>query len=352
MQQSLIVAATATAMVTLSGCGGVDSTTGTTSTTSTTSSITTTTGSTTPKSFPTTTSWFTTKKPENPSEPLTGDDVAKLMNDEFHAFDSNDPASSYGVFLRATERTTVFCHGGCYQGQADCRVSGSVFNPEVMVNETTGGLSFSFGPKAGYATGYFVNRTEVDTVLGKCAWAYDGGTDNRYNSGCGCRAVGKNLCSDHASAYWNLDPDTGYTTFLNGTSKNVSGCSLDDGGDIGINFYKGPAYYQPGPVSNQMHQMLEWRSKQNNKGLWNEMVLDGEAMLERLSVDPAKVIPAIIYVPSLSPDAKAKAQEMAQDMQETWNLPSPVPIIKVDTTAKVGEGGNPFVFETSNILNV
>jgi len=82
------------------------------------------------------------------------------------------------------------------------------------------------------------------------------------------------------------------------------------------------------------------------------MVLDGEAMLERLSVDPAKVIPAIIYVPSLSPDAKAKAQEMAQDMQETWNLPSPVPIIKVDTTAKVGEGGNPFVFEASNILNV
>merc|ERR1712080_428806 len=99
-------------------------------------------------------------------------------------------------------------------------------------------------------------------------------------------------------------------------------------------------------MGDEMHQMLEWRAKNqaNNTGLWNEMVLDGEKMIQRLEVDPARVIPAIVYVPSLDAQAKTQAEEMAKAFQQQWHLPSPLPVIKVDTTVKVATG-DPFVFE-------
>merc|ERR1712083_949380 len=116
-----------------------------------------------------------------------------------------------------------------------------------------------------------------------------------------------------------------------------------------MGFYKGPAFYRPTgfPKENNMFKALPWRLENlADQTLWNEMVLDGEAMLERLVEDPASVVPAVVYMPAASPDAKTMALKMATEFSEQWNLPTRIPIIKVDLAVKVTDGvGKPFHFE-------
>jgi len=353
MQRFLVLTLSATSsLMFLQGCGGGDSTStaSTTTTPDTVASITTTTSTT--QTTTTSTTQSMTANP-NPFGPLPGADVAKLMNEEYHAYDANDPASSYGVFMRVMHNTEVYCHTGCHSGYADCRVSGSIFNADTMVDKTTSGLSWSFGPQVGDATGWFVNQTEIKNHFGKCAYTGDGGTDNRNNMGCGCHSNCRNKCEDKSCAFYSLDQNTGEVT--GDFDELVESCSVDAGSDVGFSFFKGPAFYPPnGLIEDQMHQMLEWRSRYQKSAadLWTEMVLDGNAMLQRLRIDPAKVIPAIVYVPSMDPDAKGKAEAMAEEFAKTWNLPSPLPVVKIDVSVNVREGGNPFVFDAIQTMEI
>lgn len=293
---------------------------------------------------------FTSPAPKSPRAPRPGAEIAELMNEDYHGFNKDDPSSSYGVFIRSTESTDVYCHQTCFSGWADCRVSGSMFNKQVMVTEN-GTLAWSFGSSVTQSTGYFVNHTEVVNNLGKCAYSLDGGTDMRYNMGCGCLYQGMVSCDDPAAPFWSLDPDTGYTTPLTEKSTLVNSCTFENSGKANPGFYPGPALYRPTgfPKPNKMFEAFQWRlDNLKEQSLWNELVLDGEAMLERLSEDPASVVPAIVYFPDASLDAKAKALKMASDFSKQWNLPSDIPVIRVDLAVKVTDGlGKPFSFETT-----
>jgi len=212
---------------------------------------------------------------------------------------------------------------------------------------TDGTLSWGFGNSSNSATGFFVNRTEVQTYFGKCAYAHDGGTDYRFNFGCGCNDEGSPRCDSKAAAYYSLDPETNFETNLTDKSPLVGGCTVEKL-DAGQGFWPGPAYYRPTgfPKKDEMFGMLQYRASMADKMPWNEMVLDAEAMIERLEVDPASVVPAIVYVPSVSAKAKATAKTMAAEFASKWNLESPIPVIKIDATMVVTNGkGDLFQYE-------
>merc|ERR1712187_945192 len=90
-----------------------------------------------------------------------------------------------------------------------------------------GTLSWGFGNSSNSATGFFVNRTEVLNYFGKCAYAHDGGTDYRFNFGCGCNDEGSPRCDSKAAAYYSLDPETNFQTNLTDKSPLVGGCTVE-----------------------------------------------------------------------------------------------------------------------------
>lgn len=281
------------------------------------------------------------------------------MNKDYHDFDSSQASGSIGTFLRITGSTHVYCHETCYSGWADCRVSGSVYNPKQIVDETTNGISWYFTGTAthGDYLGYWVNQTLIKEKLGKCAYTFDGGTDNKYNMGCGMHAPCKsNSCDDQSCAFAGLDPATDFTTYINGDSEAVTGIVSPTCTDPGTCAYRGPAFYkETGYVADETFQAWKWRADYSSGHLMNELVLDGEVMKRELQYDAAAVIPAIVYASSFpggAAEGKAAALDMAQKFATEWNMATPVPVIKIDLSVDVTSGGNPFVFDDTETVIV
>lgn len=261
-----------------------------------------------------------------------------------------------GTFIRISGSTHVYCHESCHSGWADCRVSGSVYNPSQIVDKDTGAISWYFvGTQThGDYLGFWVNQTLIKQKLGKCAYTFDGGTDNKYNMGCGQHApCSSNSCDDNTCAYAGLDPATDFTTYINGDSDVVSGAVSPACVDPGTCAYKGPSFYkEAGYVADETFKAWKWRAEvgAGSPQLMNELVLDGELMQRELQYNPAAVIPAILYAstfPGGAAEGKAAAQDMAQQFATEWNMATPVPVIKIDLSVDVTAGGNPFVFETA-----
>jgi len=94
--------------------------------------------------------------------------------------------------------------------------------------------------------------------------------------------------------------------------------------------------------------MLKYRIERYENphaSVWDEMMLDGEVLMDLLEKDAAAVIPAIVYNPQFNAGARGMAQKLAELMKSKYKLAKPVPLIMVNTTANVTAGGNPFVFE-------
>lgn len=278
-----------------------------------------------------------------------GTTVAALMNQEYHSYDPDNESSPVGVYVRQTEEFKVYCHLPCFQGMPDCRISGMLYNSKVMYTppQEGGAIAWTFHKQ----TAWYVNSTLVHTKLGKCSYPNDGGTMHKYNMGCGCEnPSGRDICGDNRSAFANRDADTNYTTKVQGNSTNVAGCACgDDPSKLGNCFYKGAAYFpEDGPSHDDTREMLKYRLAQQSPGNaanWNEMILDGSVLLDLLERDAASVIPAILYNTDVNPRARDLAQKVAQDMADHYKLKKPVPVIRVNTTANVTAGENPFVFE-------
>jgi len=239
-------------------------------------------------------------------------EVAAIMNKDYHGYNPDDPNSKVkGVTIRQTGEWKIYCHMPCYGGTPDCRVSSMMFNSKMMIKRTSGKIAWDFGKPFGW---YF-NQTLVDTKYGKCSYAWDGGTQGKFNMGCGSNpGIMGCLPKTNRSPFYDLDPDTGYTQKNTGTSRVVAGTACENkpqsqwptkwGYGPGC-FWKGAAYYPPsGFIEDNTKQMLDWRAKhqdyrdklRDNLETWNEVVIDGEQLLDSLGKDAAEAIPAMIYI--------------------------------------------------------
>lgn len=290
------------------------------------------------------------------------------MNNEYNAFDPANKSSPVGVFLRVSAEMKVYCDMPCFQGTPDCRISGSIVNSKQMLTrKEPKKIALTFGK----ATAWYVNSTLIHTRLGKCSFAWDGGTQGKVNNGCGCiqgRSGAQEDCDEKDCPFNNKVPPD-FTQTSNATSSNVEPCICtmnkakrpevwDESPKC---FWRGVAFYPPGgDVPDETHDMLQWRMQHQSKpnyddpkhdplSFWNEMVLDGHRLLEELKKDAAATIPAIVYDPTVFPNAKADARRLADDMQKQYGLQKPVPIIKVDTNVDVTSGqARPFIFEKAD----
>jgi len=331
------------AALTLQGCGGPGEITAVTTTT--------------------TTSTTTTKmrKPQHGAT-LDAHAIADLMWKNYQGFNPNDSTSPKGVYIRITTEWKVYCHRGCFQGDPDCRISGSILNHNMMLGD-----NYSVALDFGKPTGWYINQTAIDEKLGKCSFAWDGGSMGKYNFGCGCNGPsGKDSdCQNEKSPYRDLDPDTGYKSRLTDRSPLLKDCACVNkpesqwpttqihGAEC---FWKGPAWYKEnGLVLDDTFSMLKWRDdhEKGQSGQFpdlralNEVIIDGEELLEALDVDAAATVLAMVYKTD-EPGARDIANAMSMQMAAEYRLASPVPLIgidmKVDTRFK-----SPFVVEPVSI---
>jgi hypothetical protein len=358
MKFEVASACVAAVMFTLHGCGGGgETTTGTTTTAA--------------PAGPTT----TTLNP-NPPEPMDGDDVAKLMNSEYNGYDESNPNSPMGNWMRFTadEEHLYYCGMGCLDGKPDCKVSGSVMNYKMMIDQD-GHPGGWFGYRNTGLTGFYVNSTLINTKLGKCAYSWDGGSDSKVNNGCGCSVVfnATDACTEgtkdyNASAYNNKVPPS-YTETTNAESSVVADCAcsvvqedlLPKDGVGSRCYYKGPAFDTGrNDNPNEFHAMLKRRVENQAQGdagygpaltAWNELNIDGNRMNEALMADPAGTILAMIYSTEHGPDALSKLKIMNSNFQKKYKLSKPLPMIMLDTTVDVRNGtASPWVFKKEDQL--
>merc|ERR1719387_2785690 len=101
-------------------------------------------------------------------------------------------------------------HTGCFKGQADCRMSASLFNWK-MLNQ-----NYIFSTTMQRVLGFVFNQQMVEQDFGKCSYIWDGASFSRYNHGCGRGATVTN-CADPHSAFMNHCPSTGKICTANDT---------------------------------------------------------------------------------------------------------------------------------------
>lgn len=281
------------------------------------------------------------------------------MNDMYTGYSPDDTSSPLGVTIQMHQDFVFYCDMGCFNGNADCRVSTTIYNHRVLVVQETNTIAIPTVNSAG--SGMFFNQTAIQTKLAKCSYQFDGATFNRLNGGCGCGA-GAMTCNDPSSAYSNIDQESGGPA--TGTSPHVTRCSCEDPRHFDAThtnqeqcYWKGPSFYMPDGTSEDGTRKMLAQRVSNSEGVddlghgkirvkneyWNEIVLDGHKLLEELQRDAVGTIPAMVYVKG-SAHGKEQAVAMAVAMQSQYNLPAPVPVIAIDLEKDVRTGG-PFVFE-------
>merc|ERR1719183_1748371 len=126
--------------------------------------------------------------------PSFGQAVVDHLNEAFMCFDEADYKSKLGVVITMVSNPTtfygnIFCsvlpnpkgNTSCFNGQADCRLSVSLMNHKMMINQATGTVTVGLDR----GVGYVLNEEMVENSWGKCSYVWDGATNNKYNLGCG-----------------------------------------------------------------------------------------------------------------------------------------------------------------------
>jgi len=265
---------------------------------------------------------------------------------DYTSFGQKDHGASgpFGVTIRFLHpdpdsmKKWFYCGTPCYKGFADCRVSTSILNHKVMVknNFVENVLSLPIG--------VVFNQTMVETKLMKCSYDYDGGTDKRYNMGCGCGSNIQNCDSDQ-SAYKSIDPQTHQP--MTSDSAEIKRCHCKGNDDQGC-YWKGPAFFPTDGV-NELSKMMEQRLQKQKKGYqdldWTELIIDGKVLGTMLKQDASSAISAIVYVSNGKPDEAQKnygyAQQLVSIFKGMYNFPD-APIVELDLQQNVLEGPGPF----------
>lgn len=184
---------------------------------------------------------------------------------------------------------------------------------------------------------FVFNASMVEARWAKCAYLWDGATNNKFFRGCGTGATG--CCEEGCgSAFHNICPSTGKPCTADSVEVKEGACRQfggnydapeTHGGDYQC-YYPGTAikYHEQAPAGewegnvsdSKLREMCKDRVKYNSgrdQESWNlrkhnEVVLDELLLLEDIRRDPAAAIPAVLYTTkggTLARDAAIKMRD-------------------------------------------
>jgi hypothetical protein len=286
----------------------------------------------------------------------------------YMSFDENNDDSHLGVTISMASTqdkfdSNVFCHGlmetDCHLGQADCRMSSSLFNHKVIVSGN------SLTPTMGRPVGFIFNQELTETHWGKCSFVFDGATQQNLNNGCGAGAGGAG-CGDQQSAFANqcrLEPTQLHTCTREDPeiTQHMCKCDADWCSDSygtitpptekasEVCFYEMPALvYNASTTTNHLRDSVKQRvlSQGTDSTLtveWNEVVIDNRLLIPKIREDPANAIWGFVCIdPSDDPEACQKAVAMRDEFQTAYSVTGTIPVVAMDPTADFTVTGGPF----------
>lgn len=247
----------------------------------------------------------------------------------------------------------------CFKGMTDCRISASLFNHKVIVNQD------KLSPTMDREVGYVFDQALTENYWGKCAYIWDGADFNNLNNGCGAGATGNagcvnptDCCDDHNSAFWN---QCGTTDKHDCTrdDEEVQGrmCKGDGFGVVDppvrptdpTCFYEMPALvYGSNTSTNHLrHSLKERVALQGNETWmtqsWNEVVIDDRLLVQKIQQDPAGAIRAFVCVQNQQhPTACDMAKAMRDEFQTAYKVQGTIPVIRLDPSVDFTTTGGPF----------
>lgn len=292
--------------------------------------------------------------------------LADALNKLYMGYDETDEKSPLGVTISmaanpSTYWGNVFCstennpngNTTCYNGMSDCKLAASLINHKMMISSTTGKINVGLSR----ATGFIFNQTMVESTYAKCAYIWDGASNNKYNNGCGDGAPG-NDCSDKGTAFYDICPSTGRTCTADDDEVKRALCKTVPGGTVAIPtthdghvqcMFPGPAIDYHGQdlsswkprTESYLRDMAKWRTKFSsgkdssgpNIEKWNEVDLD-----ERLFTKNSIV--AFVYVKSRAPIAVYEVNDMQAEYEEDSGVT--VPVIGIDDETVIAGSKGPF----------
>jgi len=274
--------------------------------------------------------------------------------------------STFTGNLFCSSLTSASCHFGY---TADCRMSAALYNHRMLlqVDKTTNLTLHRPSPMGGRPTGYIFNQHLVESSFGKCAYAFDGTTNNNRNGGCG--ATGGVKCP---GAYNYICPSTGKRCTASDKEVKQQMCKTDaqpDGehkvpfdGMSNQCFWKGPALGYPASGEDHLRMMVDFRIK-NQEGSdregghgrkisqWNEVIIDERVLIPAIEKDPANVIWAFVYDASQSVSKKL-ARQMQEEFCSAYNCKTKPPLIAMHTEQDFTNSEGPFSYEADADVHV
>lgn len=308
-----------------------------------------------------------------PREPYaTCADAVSGLNVMYRGYDENNAESPSGITISWINTpgsqqpwlSNLFCAPvlgtQCFQGRSDCALSSLIINHKIMIDtEKHAPLSYS-----GYPVGYILDQEAVETHIGKCVYAFDGASNNRYNRKCGNGA--SNDCNNPRAAFYNVCGQDMHTCRREDREVNAVMCSCDEDwcssdpsqyGNFnppnerasGQCFWEMPALIADDvTTTNHLRDMLRHRLGRQEANNWdaefcrenNELVIDVELMLAAIADDPARVIRAFVYVDGY----KERAETMRDGFHDHFNMGDRprIPVIKLDHEQDFRSSGGPF----------
>merc|ERR1719222_1299383 len=308
---------------------------------------------------------------------MTSAEATAYLNQLYTGFDDADDTTPLGVTISMAAQDTAFFKNqycslfvnpdsgestGCFNGQADCRMSASLLSNKWMLDSQTGNVA-SFGHRS---VGYVFNQTLVETRWTKCSYVWDGASGNRYNRGCGDGAPGNSCDEGSGSAWFNICPSTGKTCTGGDIEVTRSICSVAGGAlpvppthdgeaqcvfpGVALNYHSQEEFTAGRDYTREMaKQRLKYNDGHDATGKNleknNEVVLDEELLIPDFWEDPVAAIPAFIYTKSNMPISRNHAQMVRDDFCRhqycEQNGGGLIPLVMVDDQTYHKEG--PFV---------